>query len=155
MRPHGVRGEIRVQIHTDYPERFAVYRTLHFGPEYRPYTLASHRFHQGKVLLKLKGVDDRDAAQALCNQWVCIAAQDAVPLKEGEYYLHQMRDLRVITDDGEDLGRVVEIIETGANPVYIVRGKQGEMLLPDTDEVILDISLEDETMTVHLIEGLR
>ena len=74
---------------------------------------------------------------------------------EGEVYLHDMLELHVVTDEGEALGQIVQIIETGANPVYVVRGARGELLLPDTDEVILDVDLEAQEVTVHLIEGLR
>jgi 16S rRNA processing protein RimM len=155
LRPHGVRGEVRVEIHTDFPERFAVYETLYLGDQRTPYGLEGHRFHQGKALLKFVGVDDRNAAEELREQWVWIAIQDAAPLQEGEIYLHQMIHLRVVTVEGEDLGEVTEIIETGANPVYVVRGSGGEILIPDTDEVILDIDLDRQRVTVQLIEGLR
>jgi 16S rRNA processing protein RimM len=155
LRPHGVRGEIRVEIHTHYPERFAVYKNLYIGPRYVPFTLESYRFHQNKVLLKLAGVNDRNTAETLRDQWVCIAVEDAVPLAEGEVYLHQMLSLRVLTADGEDLGEVAEIIETGANPVYVVRGRLGEILIPDIPEVILNIDLNARQLTVRLIEGLR
>ena len=86
---------------------------------------------------------------------VWIALEDAVPLEEGEIYLHQMMGLRVVTVDGEDLGSVTEIIETGANPVYVVRGSQGEILIPDTDQVIQSVDLTAGLVTVRLIEGLR
>ena len=155
LRPHGVRGEVRVEIHTDFPERFAVYETLYLGEQHTPYGLEGHRFHQGKVLLKFRGLDDRNAVEGLREQWVWIATQDAAPLQEGEIYLHQMLHLRVVTVEGESLGQVVEIIETGANPVYIVRGSKGEILIPDTDEVIVHIDLPRQQVTVRLIEGLR
>jgi 16S rRNA processing protein RimM len=155
LRPHGLRGEVRVEIHTDFPERFGVYKKLYIGPEYRRYDLASHRFHGGLVLLKLAGVDDRNAAETLRNQWVWIAASDAIPLREGEYYLHQMLHLDVVTAEGEGLGRVTEVIETGANPVYVVHGRGGEILIPHTDEVIVSVDLDARQITVELIEGLR
>jgi 16S rRNA processing protein RimM len=155
LRPHGVRGEVRVEIHTDFAERFAVYRTLYLGDQHTPYGLEGHRFHQGTVLLKFRGLDDRNAVEALRGQWVRIAAQDAVPLQEGEIYLDQMLHLQVVTVEGEHLGSVIDIIETGANPVYVVRGSSGEILIPDTDEVILNVDLERQVVTVHLIEGLR
>lgn len=155
LRPHGVRGEVRVEIHTDFPERFALYKTLYLGPTHIPYALESHRFHQGRVLLKFRGIDDRNMAEGLRTQWVSIAAQDAAPLKQGEMYLHQMLHLQVVTAEGEALGQVSEIIETGANPVYVVRGQAGDILIPDTEEVILHVDLETRTVTVRLIEGLR
>jgi 16S rRNA processing protein RimM len=170
LRPHGLRGEVRVEIHTDFPERFALYDRVYLAQaELDPgpaglqsasrattaYGLEAHRFHSKWVLLKLAGVDDRTQAEALRGQWVWIAPEQAAPLDEDEVYLHDMLELQVVTDEGEALGQIVQIIETGANPVYVVRGPRGELLLPDTDEVILEVDLEAGQVTVHLIEGLR
>lgn len=169
-RPHGLRGEVRVEIHTDTPERFAGYDRVYLasaevdaGPtnlisasaDAVPYVLEGHRFHGGYVLLKLAGIDDRTQADTLRDLWVWIAPDQAEPLQEGEIYLHDMLELWVVTDEGEELGQIVQIIETGANLVYVVRGTRGELLLPDTDEVVLDVDLEAARVTVHLIEGLR
>lgn len=155
LRPHGVRGELRVEIHTDFPERFGVYRQVYLGPDHMPYEIEGHRFHQGRVLLKLREVIDRTAAEVLRGQWVYIAAKDAVPLAKGEVYLHQMLGLRVRTVEDEELGEVVDLIETGANLVYVVRGMQGEILIPDIPEVIEAIDLEAGQLIVRLMEGLR
>jgi 16S rRNA processing protein RimM len=170
LRPHGLRGEVRVEIHTDNPERFALYDRVYLAPAQvdpgpsglqsasggaTPYALKGHRFHGKWVLLKLAGIDDRTQAETLRDLWVWIALEQAAPLDQGEVYLHDMLELQVVTDEGEGLGQIVQIIETGANPVYVVRGLRGELLLPDTDEVILDVDLEAQQVTVHLIEGLR
>lgn len=155
LRPHGVRGELRVEIHTDYPERYGVYRRVYLGPNYTGYQIKGHRFHQGRVLLRLCEVTDRTAAEALRGQWVYIAIEDAVPLAEGQVYLHQMLGLRVLTVEGEELGEVVDLIETGANLVYVVRGMQGEILIPDIPEVVEAIDVEAGKLIVRLIEGLR
>ena len=165
LRPHGLRGEVRVEVHTDYPERFALYKRVYLAPvtpdgdllvasRCVPYELEGHRFHQNAVLLKLAGIDDRNGTEALREQWVWIHAEQAVPLQEDEVYLHQMLGLRVVTDQGQVLGQVQDIIETGANLVYVVRGPRGDVLLPDTDEVVLDVDIEARQMTVHLLEGL-
>jgi 16S rRNA processing protein RimM len=77
-----------------------------------------------------------------------------VPLEEGECYLYQIIHMRVVTVDGEELGEVAEIIETGANLVYVVRGKQGEILLPDTEEVVVSVDVQAGQITVRLIDGL-
>jgi 16S rRNA processing protein RimM len=170
LRPHGLRGEVRVEIHTDHPERFALYDRVYLGlaqvdagiatlliaaPGATPYVLEGHRFHGKWVLLKLAGIDDRTQAETLRDQWVWISPEQAAPLEEGEVYLHDMLELEVVSDEGETLGQIAQIIETGANPVYVVRGLRGELLLPDTDEVILDVDLAARRVTVHLIEGLR
>jgi 16S rRNA processing protein RimM len=165
VRPHGLRGEIRVEIHTDYPDRFAVYKQVLLAPT-RPeggllvasegvaYELEGYRFHKDVVLLKLAGIDDRTQAEALRQLWVWIPSEEAVPLEEGQFLIHQLMYMRVVTDEGETLGEIEDIIETGANLVYVVRGLRGEILLPDTDEVVLDIDVEAGQMTVKLIDGL-
>jgi 16S rRNA processing protein RimM len=161
LRPHGLRGELRVEIHTDFPEGFAVRERLYLGhaelsPDtYIPYTLEGHRFHQGTVLLKFAGIDDRGHAEIFREQWVWVPVEEAVPLEEGEYYLHQMLGLRVVTEEGEELGQIAEIIETGAHPVYVVQGLQGEILVPDIEEVIVHIDLPAQQVTIQLLEGLR
>lgn len=154
IKPHGVRGELRVQIHTDYPERFAVYETLYVGPSFVPFKLKTHRFHHDLVLLTLDGIEDRTQAESLRDQWMWISVEEAVPLEEGEFYSYQAIGLRVVTDEGIELGHIAEIIETGANDVYLVRGAQGEVLLPDIPEVVVRVDIPAGEMTVHLLEGL-
>jgi 16S rRNA processing protein RimM len=161
LRPHGLNGEVRVEILTDYPERFSLHETLYLGSIQEaegegctPYGLESYRFHKGAVLLKLEGIDERNAAETLRELLVWIPFAQAVPLEEGEQYEYQMVGLTVVTDEGQELGQVAEIIDTGAAAVYVVRGMRGEILLPDTSEVVLDVDVEAGRMVVHLIEGL-
>jgi len=154
LRPHGVRGEVCAEVHTAYPERFYVYKTLYLGPSYTPYPLKSCRFHQDMVLLTLKGINDRDQAEALRNQWAWISRSEAIPLKEGEFYLYQAIGFRVVTDDGKDLGRVTEIIETGANDVLVVKGTHGQVLLPLIPDVLVEADIPAGQITVHLLDGL-
>jgi 16S rRNA processing protein RimM len=155
LRPHALTGELKVEIHTDYPERFVPGEQLYLGEEHTPYVIEGVRFHQGTILLKMVGIDDRNAAETKRGQWVRVTMADAVPLKEGQVYLHEILHLRVETLDGEDLGEVTEIIETGANLVYVVSGEQGEILLPDIDKVVQEIDVPGRRMLVHLIDGLR
>lgn len=157
IRPHGVRGEVRVVPHTDQPERFGWLKSVYLGLD-RPQLLEVEkvRYHEGQglVLLKLSGYDDRDKADELRGQWLQVREEDAIPLEEGEYFLYQLQGLAVHSDDGRDLGHLREIIETGANNVFVVHGGFGEILLPNIPEVILDIDFAASLMTVHLLPGL-
>ncbi|MEJ2748989.1 MAG: ribosome maturation factor RimM [Anaerolineae bacterium] len=156
QKPHGVRGEVRVVAHTGYPERFTWLETVYVGEtDPQPVAVEGARFHGELVLLKLAGYDSREAVQGLRGQWLQVPESEAVPLEEGEYYLYQLEGLQVFTDVGEDLGELVQVMETGANNVFIVRGESGELLLPDTDEVVQEIDFENGRMTVHLLAGLR
>lgn len=105
------------------------------------------------MLITLDGYEDRDKAEALRGELVLVRLEDAVPLRHGEYYHHQIIGLSVVTDEGEELGSVAEIIKTGANDVYVVRGQGGEVLLPAIQSVIRKI--EPSRMIVHLLPGLR
>jgi 16S rRNA processing protein RimM len=154
LRPHGLGGELRVEIHTDYPERFALHEHFYLGDQHTPFVLEGLRFHQGLALFKLQGIDDRTQAEAWREQWVWIPTQKAVPLEEGECYLYQIMHMRVVTVDGEELGEVTDIIETGANDVYVVQGARGEILVPDIDQVVVVVDVPAKQITVRLIEGL-
>ena len=112
------------------------------------------RQHKGVLLLKLGGCDDRDAAGGLRGMLVQVPLEDAVPLEEGEYYHFQLMGLRVETEDGQWLGQLVEVLSTGANDVYIVRGPHGELLLPAVDDVVLELDLASKRMVVRLMRGM-
>jgi 16S rRNA processing protein RimM len=154
-RPFGLRGELKMQLLTDYHEQLGRLRTVYLGPQAQPWEIEAIRLHKAAALLKLDGCDDRTAAEALRGALVQIAREDAVPLKEGEYYEHQIVGMTVVEEDGTLLGEVVEIISTGANDVYVVRGTDGELLLPAIESVILEIDLDVDRMVVHVMEGLR
>jgi 16S rRNA processing protein RimM len=159
LRPHGVRGDLRVKIITDYPERLGQHTCFYLAsldsPEAaRRYPVEKLRQHGGALLLKLSGCDDRNTADELRGMLVQIPVEDAVPLEEGEYYHFQLIGVRVQTESDEWLGQVVEVIETGANDVYVVRGPLGEVLLPAVDDVVLELDLEAKRMVVRLLPGL-
>lgn len=154
IRPHGVRGDVTMMIITDYPDRLHDFETLYVGQTYQPHRVASLRRHRDAMLLRFEGFADRDSVEIFRNQFVYVGRADAAPLEEGEYYFYQLENIRVVTDDGEELGRLVDYIETGANDVYIVRGPRGDLLLPVIPEVIVRVDIEARVMTVHLLEGL-
>jgi 16S rRNA processing protein RimM len=155
VRPFGLRGELKVKVLTAYPERLGRMRTVYLGPQAEPRTVEGVRLHQDAALLKLTGCDDRTAAEGLRGALVQIALENAVPLDEDEYYEHQIVGLTVLEEDGTLLGKVTEIISTGANDVYVVVGPEGELLLPAIESVILEIDLEADRLVVHMLEGLR
>lgn len=154
-KPHGVHGEVRVVLHTDVPERFTWLKEVYVGQNpARLVAVEGARLHQGIVLLKLAGYDGREAAETLRGAWLQVPEAEAIPLEEGEYFLYQLEGLHVIADTGESLGILLEVLETGANNVFRVEGPRGEVLLPDTREVILDIDFDNGRVLVHLLPGL-
>ena len=155
-RPHGVQGEIRMEVLTDFPERLRPGRTVYVGPRRLAVRIRSVREHNGFLLLAFEGYEDRDRVGLLRNMLVTVPVEELPPLPEGEFYYHQILGLQVVTDEGETLGKITEIMETGANDVFVVTSDTGEeVLLPDTEEVVLSIDTEAGVMTVHLLPGLR
>ncbi len=158
MRPHGLRGDVRVRIHTSYPERFKQLKTVAVGRAGGPlktYTVQHVRLHQEAAILKLAGIDDRESADSLRQLAVFVPIESAVPLEADEYYHYQLIGLRMETAQGEYLGEVTEIIETGANDVYVVRGgAYGEVLIPAIQDVVQHIDLEAQQIIITPLPGL-
>lgn len=155
---HGVRGELKVNVLTDDPQRFGRLARVFLGREHEepvPWLLEGFRLHKSRILLKLHGCDDRTAAEAFRHCLVQIPVEEALPLAEDEYYEHQILGLAVWTASGQHLGKLTEILYTGANEVYVVHSPdQREILIPAIEEVVLEIDLEAGRLTVELPEGL-
>ncbi len=152
---HGVRGELRVAPETDFPERFAELRRLYLSPTRgagRLVEIVGARVHQGKglVLLRLAGVEDREAALALRGSRLYIQERDLAPLPAGRYYEFQILGLRVVTEEGCDLGPVTDIVRTGANDVY----ETPQALIPVIEPVIREVDLEQGRIVVRWMEGM-
>ena len=154
-RAHGVHGEIILDLHTDFPERLQSGKKLFIGEERKPMTLSGSRPHAKGMLLKFKGIETPEDAGQLRNQWVYVKATDVPSLPEGKMYQHELFGFVVEDESGKSLGELVEIIETGANDVYVVRSESGkEILLPAIPSVILEVDSTQRVMRVHLLEGL-
>lgn len=154
VKPHGVRGEISVEVHTDHLERFDPSNTVFVGDGENAFTVEGYRVHKSSILLKLEGIENRSQAEKLRGKWLKIPFDEALPLNEGEYFLFQAIGLDVFTDNGENLGKIVEIIETGANNVFVVDGNHGELLIPDIDEVVISVEIDKGKMVISVIPGL-
>lgn len=155
-RPHGLRGEVVVHVLTDFPERFESMKEVYVGhadsPECRQVT--GTRWHKDRVLLSLQGCDSRTSAESLRGLLIQIPIEDARQLHDNEYYPHQLLGMDVVTVDGEDLGRISDILYTNANDVYVVVGPRGQTLLPAITDVIQRVDLAEGRMIVTLIPGL-
>ncbi len=154
-RPHGVHGEVVAEIHTDFPERISLKKVVYLGEKHVKLVIASQRPHNEGRLLGFEGVTTPEQAGRYRNQILSIAASEASELPEGEFYFHELLDLDVVDEAGNLLGILTEILETGANDVYVVTDSAGrELLLPAISEVILNVDLDAKTMKVHLLPGL-
>jgi len=153
VRAHGVRGELVVEALTDFPERYDPGAVLSAGG--RSYRVAAVRPHRGALLLTLDGIVTRPAAEAMRGLLLEVPEADLAPLGEDRYYRHQLAGLAVVDTEGNALGRIEEVLETGANDVYLVRGERGELLLPAIDTVVKAVDIKAGRMVVQLMPGLE
>lgn len=154
LAPHGVRGEIRVEIMTDFPERFAPGSQLLIEGESGRCTIVSARPHKGALLVLLDGYQDRTQIERLRGRHLLLPRGEAADLPEGEYYADELEGMTVVTTDARVLGRLVEVLWTGANEVYVVQGDYGEILLPAIAEVVQEVDVARQQMIVQLLPGL-
>lgn len=154
-RPHGVRGELVMEVITGFPERLRSGVTVYVGDHHKVERIRSCRSNGATLLVAFDSYRDPETSGTLRNQYVYVRADDRPPLPEGEYYHHQLLGLQVVSDEGRVLGKLVEILDTGANDVYIVRPERGtDILLPAIGSIIKAVDLVDKRITVHLLPGL-
>ena len=154
-RPHGLQGEIIMDLHTDFPDRIKSGRKIYIGDHHEAVTFDTARTNGDSMLISFRGYDTPEAVGRFRNQWVYVKSKEVPPLPEGQHYKYELIDLDVIDDNGNPLGKLTEILETGANDVYIVRDETGkEILLPAIPSVILNVDRVAKQITVHLIDGL-
>ena len=154
---HGVRGEVKIYPTTDEPERFLEldHVLLDTGKEFRDLEIKNVRFFKNLVILKFKGIDNINDIEKYKGHDLWIPREEGQELDEDEYYIADLLGLRVILDDGTEFGTLKNVMETGANDVYIIdTNAHGEVLVPAIRECIQDIDLEKNTMTIHLMKGL-
>jgi len=154
---HGVHGEVKVFPTTDDPERFLdlEYVFLDTGREKKKLTIQSVKFFKQFVILKFKGINNINDIEKYKRCPLLVDRENAVELEEDEYFIADMIGMNVFTEDGEIFGTLKDVIETGANDVYIINSKKhGEVLIPAIKECILDVNVKESRMLVHLMEGL-
>ena len=147
---HGVRGEVKILPWTDSVEFLRRFKTLYIGGA--PYRVLHSFAHKGCMIAQLEGVGDVNAAMALKGRTVCFARADA-RLPKGSFFLADVIGARVVTEDGADVGELVDIIENPTQNVYVVRGER-EHLIPAVPEFIRSTDVDGGVITVRLIEGM-
>jgi 16S rRNA processing protein RimM len=153
--PHGVRGEVRVKIETDFPDdRFKQGDDLTMLVDGQPRAMhvEDARSHKGMVLLKLEGVDDRDQAEKLRGREIVIRRAEVKPLPEGTWYIFELEGLEVYDRQGRHLGVLSEVLHPGGNDVYVVKKGRAETLIPALKQVILEVDLKERRMVVDPLE---
>lgn len=154
---HGVRGEVKVFPTTDDVNRFKKLKQviLDTGKETMPLEIQSVKFFKQFVILKFKGIDNINDIEKYKRCSLYVTREHAVPLEEDEYFIADMIGMEVCTEDGNIFGTLKDVIETGANDVYVIENAEhGEVLVPAIKECIRSVDIEKEQMMIHLMDGL-
>ncbi len=157
VNTQGIKGEMRIMPTVDDVKRFKLLEKVYIEQRgsIKEYAVEGVRFHKQFVLIKLKGVDDMTAAEKFKGSVVKITEDMAIPCEEDEYYIRDLYDMKVVDENGAELGIIGDILFTGANDVYVVKRKEDtDILIPAIHRCILNVDIENKVMTVRLMEGL-
>lgn len=154
---HGIRGEVKVYPTTDDPARFRRLKEvlLDTGSGWMTMKLEQVRFFKQMVIVKFKGYDSINDVEKYRNKGLYVPREQAVPLEEGEYYIADLLGMQVLTEDGGHFGTLRDVMQTGANDVYVIDSlHNGEVLVPAIADCILEVAVEQGWMKIRLLEGL-
>ena len=154
---HGIRGEVKVYPTTDNVRRFDDLKEviLDTGKEQLILHVTSVKYFKNMGILKFKEFDNINDIIPYKGMDLLVTRENAIPLEEGEYYIADIIGSKVITDEDKILGTLTDVLQTGANDVYVVKTKDGkEVLLPSIEECILDRDIENKIVKVHIMKGL-
>jgi 16S rRNA processing protein RimM len=153
----GIRGEVTVIPLTDDPQRFARLETVWIGRDEatsEQYTIASVRFARSAVILKLNEIESRTVAETKRGNFVYIDSKDTWIPPAGSYFIHDIVGMEVLTDQGEVVGDIKEVLQMPANDVWVVARGKNEILIPAVKEVIVSVDMQRRTVVIHPMEGL-
>ena len=150
VNTHGVAGEVKIEVWLDSPQFLKSFKRCFI--DRREVRLLSARVHKGFLIVKLEGVEDVNAAMALKGRTVFIDRADA-RLPKGAFFLQDIIGAAVVDESGSEIGKLVDVMETPASNVYVVKGER-EHLIPAVPEFILSTDADNGIITVHLIEGM-
>jgi len=157
VKPFGVKGEMKIEPMTDFPERFTgltrVYLVSPTGKEIA-WEVKSVRYAGGVPFLLFSGYDSPEKAKEINGWFIKVPEEEAVPLPEGTYYWFELIGMEVVSDTGEKLGTIVDVFETGSNDVYVLKQDGKETYIPATREVIRLVDKKAKRMTIHVPDGL-
>jgi 16S rRNA processing protein RimM len=154
-RPHGLHGEILMEVYTDFPERLKPGSEVYIGDSYQKVLIAGSRYHNEGLLIKFQDFETPEQVGRYRNQSVYVSAADRPALPEGQYYHHELIGFKVVDEKDESIGTLMEIVQTGANDVYVVRQADGrEVLLPVISSVVIAVETGNRQIRIRPIPGL-
>ena len=154
---HGIRGEVKVYPTTDDINRFKKLKKciLDAGKEYIDLNVESVKFFKNMVILKFKEYNNINDVECYKGKDILVSRDNAVKLEKGEYYIADILGAKVILEDGSEFGVLEDVMQTGANDVYVVKTLDNkEVLLPKIDECVKKLDIENKIVTVHIMKGL-
>lgn len=157
LKPHGVKGEIKIEPHTDHPDRFRKLKRIFLVStrgEQKECRVKAVRYLDQDPLLLLEGYDAPETAKVFNGWLVQVPEEEAIPLPEGSYYWFELIGMEVWSESGEKLGTITDIFQTGSNDVYVMKAGRREIYLPATKEVIRQVDRKTKRMIIHVLEGL-
>lgn len=157
VNTNGLKGILKVKPFTDDITRFEKLKTIYIqkANELIEFKIEKVRYSKNMVLLKLEGIDDINEAEKYRNFYIKIDRKDAIELEENSYFIIDIIGSEVFTDENNLLGKVIDILQTGSNDVYVVKDDKGkEILLPAIEDVIKDVDIKNKKIIVHLLDGL-
>lgn len=157
VNTYGIKGFVKVMPFTDNINRFedldSIYLQTKKGLE--TFEIEEVKYSKNMVLLKLKGIDDINIAENYRNCYLKIDRKDAVELPEDTYFIVDLLDMEVETEEGETLGKIIDVYPTGSNDIYVVKNEEGkQILLPAISQVVKTVDIQNKKMIVHLLNGL-
>ena len=153
----GIKGFVKVKPWVNDIERFDELKKVYvkIKKETQKLEIEEVKYHKGMVLIKFKGIETIEQAENLKNCYLEIDREDAIPLEEGTYFIADLLDSDVYTEQDEFLGKLEDIYNTGAKDIYVVKNELGKtILLPGIPEVIKKVDIENSKIIVHLLKGL-
>lgn len=154
---HGIKGEVKVFPTTDDIKRFDYLKKAYIDSKEGliQVKVAGVRYFKNLAILKFKGINDINDVEKYKKCPLLVTREDAVPLEEGEYYITDIIGINAVSEDGTLLGTIKDVLQTGANDVYIIgTDDKKEILVPAIKECILNVDLDKKEMKIHLLEGL-
>lgn len=157
VKPHGIRGALKVLSLTDDPQRFKLLKTVHLGEEDQPkssFAVKKVQLQSSQIILSLDGINTRDEAELHRREYVQIPISETVPLPEGAFYFYQLVGLQVVTNAGKPVGVVSDVESYPGQNVLVVRGSEREILIPDVPDIVEQVDVDAGEIVINPIPGL-
>lgn len=150
INTHGLKGEIKIYPLTDDIKRFRKLKNVYI--DHKETKITWCKLQSDKIILKLEGIDTIEAAQKLKEKYIEIKREDAVKLPEGRYFITDIMECTVFDETGKELGKVTNVIQTGSNDVYSVKGKDEDILIPALKSIVTKIDIENQTIVIKPLD---